>query len=136
MRVPGKRSRDASAYRSTAPEAQQMRGAVAGGTGAVGRPVVGELTAAGHEPVVPARSRGVDLVSGAGLDAAPAGAEAAPRMNTQPVAAREVARHLVDRCSLFLGAWRRSPPDRGWSIWPTWCAGCGGPATSGGWWCR
>lgn len=47
-----------------------MRIAVAGGTGVVGRYVVEELAAAGHEPVVLARSRGVDLVSGAGLDAA------------------------------------------------------------------
>ncbi|MFJ6850587.1 hypothetical protein ACIQM3_08630 [Streptomyces sp. NPDC091271] len=115
----------------------------------------------------------MDLVSGAGLDAAPAGAEAAvdvsnrtalgrgravacfgavsrnlldgegragaldgaprhavpriraphlqqmpkplavvPRMNTRPVAAREVARHLVELV-----------PARGWSNWSTWCAG-------------
>jgi uncharacterized protein YbjT (DUF2867 family) len=38
--------------------------------------VVEELAAAGQEPVVLARSQGVDLVSGAGLDAAMAGAEA------------------------------------------------------------
>ncbi|MFG2477928.1 SDR family oxidoreductase [Streptomyces fagopyri] len=53
-----------------------MRVAVAGGTGLVGRYVVEELAAAGKEPVVLARSRGVDLVTGAGLDAAVAGAEA------------------------------------------------------------
>ncbi|MFD3379116.1 MULTISPECIES: SDR family oxidoreductase [unclassified Streptomyces] len=53
-----------------------MRIAVAGGTGMVGRYVVDELVAAGHEPVVLARSRGVDLVSGAGLDAAMTGVEA------------------------------------------------------------
>ncbi|WP_033281293.1 SDR family oxidoreductase [Streptomyces sp. NRRL F-525] len=48
-----------------------MKVAVAGGTGLVGRYVVEELAAAGHEPVVLSRSRGVDLVSGgAGLDAA------------------------------------------------------------------
>ncbi|MGW1819034.1 SDR family oxidoreductase [Streptomyces sp. NPDC002125] len=47
-----------------------MRVAVAGGTGVVGRLVVGELTAAGQKPVVLARSHGVDLVSGTGLDAA------------------------------------------------------------------
>ncbi|MFE7035354.1 SDR family oxidoreductase [Streptomyces sp. NPDC057621] len=53
-----------------------MRVAVAGGTGLVGGHVVRELTAAGHEPVVLARSRGVDLVTGAGLDPAMAGVEA------------------------------------------------------------
>jgi uncharacterized protein YbjT (DUF2867 family) len=53
-----------------------MRVAVAGGTGLVGRLVVEELTAAGLEPVVLARSRGVDLVSGKGLDPAMAGVEA------------------------------------------------------------
>ncbi|MEW1829056.1 NAD(P)H-binding protein [Streptomyces sp. NPDC088196] len=48
-----------------------MKVAVAGGTGLVGRYVVEELAAAGHEPVVLSRSRGVDLVAGgAGLDAA------------------------------------------------------------------
>ena len=44
--------------------------AVAGGTGVVGRHVVEALRAAGAEPVVLARSAGVDLVTGAGLDAA------------------------------------------------------------------
>ncbi|MET9111510.1 SDR family oxidoreductase [Streptomyces zhihengii] len=53
-----------------------MRVAVAGGTGLVGRYVVEELKAAGHEPVVLARSRGVDLSTGAGLDEAIVGAEA------------------------------------------------------------
>ncbi|MEV7341106.1 NAD(P)H-binding protein [Streptomyces sp. NPDC093544] len=53
-----------------------MRIAVAGGTGLVGRLVVEELATAGQEPVVLARSRGVDLVSGAGLDAAMAGVDA------------------------------------------------------------
>lgn len=53
-----------------------MRVAVAGGTGLVGRYVVEELTAAGHHPVVLARSTGVNLVTGTGLDAALAGAEA------------------------------------------------------------
>ncbi|MFC5030750.1 SDR family oxidoreductase [Streptomyces sp. DSM 41987] len=54
-----------------------MRVAVAGGTGLVGRYVVEELTAAGHDPVVLARSRGVDLFAGgAGLDAVLEGVEA------------------------------------------------------------
>ncbi|MDQ1009080.1 uncharacterized protein YbjT (DUF2867 family) [Streptomyces sp. V4I23] len=52
-----------------------MRVAVAGGTGLAGRHVVGELRAAGHEPVVLARSTGADVTTGRGLDAALAGAE-------------------------------------------------------------
>ena len=46
------------------------RVAVAGGTGSVGRLVVAALAAAGAEPVVLARSAGVDLVTGHGLAAA------------------------------------------------------------------
>lgn len=44
-----------------------MRIAVAGGTGAVGRHVVQTLEGRGHEPVLLTRSRGIDLVDGAGL---------------------------------------------------------------------
>lgn len=50
-----------------------MRIAVAGGTGVVGRHTVEAVRAAGHEPVVLARSTGVDVTTGAGLDAALAG---------------------------------------------------------------
>jgi uncharacterized protein YbjT (DUF2867 family) len=46
-----------------------------GGTGVVGRHVVDALRAAGHEPVVIARSAGIDLVSGDGLETALAGAK-------------------------------------------------------------
>ncbi|GAA4807433.1 SDR family oxidoreductase [Nocardioides caeni] len=52
-----------------------MRIAVAGGTGLVGRMVVDEVRRAGGEPVVMARSTGVDLTTGEGLDAALAGVE-------------------------------------------------------------
>lgn len=45
-----------------------MRVAVAGGTGLVGAMVVERLSAAGHEPLVLARSAGVDLVAGTGVD--------------------------------------------------------------------
>lgn len=44
--------------------------AVAGGTGVVGRHVVASLAAAGVEPVVLARSAGVDLLTGQGLASA------------------------------------------------------------------
>lgn len=53
-----------------------MRIAVAGGTGVVGRRVVETLTEQGHEPVVLARSLGVDVATGAGLSDALAGATA------------------------------------------------------------
>ncbi|HEU5332759.1 MAG TPA: NAD(P)H-binding protein [Actinocrinis sp.] len=51
-----------------------MKIAVAGGTGWVGRLVVEALWDAGETPVVLARSTGVDLTTGAGLDEALAGA--------------------------------------------------------------
>ncbi len=53
-----------------------MRIAVAGGTGLVGSRTVAALGEAGHEAVVLARSRGTDLTTGAGLDAALVGVEA------------------------------------------------------------
>jgi uncharacterized protein YbjT (DUF2867 family) len=53
-----------------------MRIAVAGGTGVVGRHVVDAVAAAGHGPVIVARSHGVDLLTGSGLDAALAGVDA------------------------------------------------------------
>ncbi|GGJ24295.1 SDR family oxidoreductase [Streptomyces brasiliensis] len=53
-----------------------MKIAVAGGTGLAGRRVVETLRARGHAPVVLSRGHGVDLLTGSGLDAALAGAEA------------------------------------------------------------
>jgi uncharacterized protein YbjT (DUF2867 family) len=50
-----------------------MRIAVVGGTGLVGRHTVEALSRAGHEAVVVARSRGVDVTTGKGLDDALAG---------------------------------------------------------------
>jgi uncharacterized protein YbjT (DUF2867 family) len=50
--------------------------AVAGGTGWVGRLITAHVRARGHVPVVLARSGGVDLTSGAGLDDALAGVTA------------------------------------------------------------
>jgi len=49
--------------------------AVAGGTGTAGRYTLGALAAAGHEAVSLSRREGVDVVTGAGLASALAGAE-------------------------------------------------------------
>jgi uncharacterized protein YbjT (DUF2867 family) len=53
-----------------------MRVAVAGGTGLVGKALVEALRVDGHDPVVIARSTGVDLLTGEGLDTALAGVDA------------------------------------------------------------
>ncbi len=53
-----------------------MRIAVAGGTGLIGRMVCDAVAAGGDEAVVLARSVGVDVVTGDGLDAALAGVDA------------------------------------------------------------
>jgi len=52
-----------------------VRVAVAGGTGLVGKLVVAAVRAGGHEPIVLARSCGVDLTTGEGLDDALAGSD-------------------------------------------------------------
>ncbi len=53
-----------------------MRIVVTGGLGALGSHVVTSLRAFGHEPVVASRRTGVDVATGAGLDAVLDGAEA------------------------------------------------------------
>jgi uncharacterized protein YbjT (DUF2867 family) len=58
--------------------------AVAGATGRVGRHAVDVLQAQGHEVVPIARSRGVDLITGEGLDAALAGVDVAIDAATGP----------------------------------------------------
>ena len=68
-----------------------MKVAVAGGTGLTGRHVVDVLTRAGHEAVPLARARGVDLLTGAGLDAALAGVEATIDVSNVTTLKREVA---------------------------------------------
>ncbi|MGA7391985.1 MAG: hypothetical protein WBW78_04975 [Terrimicrobiaceae bacterium] len=52
-----------------------MRLAVIGGTGVAGRCIVESLRRAGHDTVVIARSRGVDVSTGRGLDDALIGVE-------------------------------------------------------------
>ncbi len=78
-----------------------MRVAVAGGTGLIGTMVVDALRSRGDTAVVLARSVGVDLLTGDGLDQALAGVEAVVDVSnivttlSRPVAAREVASALV-----------------------------------------
>lgn len=69
-----------------------MRVAVVGGTGLVGGHAVAALRAAGHEPVVLARSTGVDVVAGTGLDEGLAGVEAVVDVTSTGVADPEAAR--------------------------------------------
>jgi uncharacterized protein YbjT (DUF2867 family) len=73
-----------------------MRVAVAGGTGLTGRNVIEVLEKAGHESVVLARSKGVDLLTGAGLDAALAGAETTIDVSNVTTLKREVSVTFFD----------------------------------------
>ena len=84
-----------------------MRIAVAGGTGVVGRYVVGAIDSKGHDSVVLARSRGVDLTTGTGLDAALDGVDAVIDVaNVSTMKAAEsaawfevVTTHLLEACA-------------------------------------
>jgi uncharacterized protein YbjT (DUF2867 family) len=69
-----------------------MRIAVVGGTGLTGRYTVRALSEAGHEPVVVARSTGVDVVTGAGLERALAGVDAVIDVISLPATDRVRAR--------------------------------------------
>jgi uncharacterized protein YbjT (DUF2867 family) len=86
-----------------------MRIAVIGGTGTVGRPTVRALREAGHDVVVGARSAGVDVLTGEGLDEALAGVEAVVDVTnpwaTTPEEAREVFGGATER---LLEAGRRA----------------------------
>ena len=62
----------------------RMRVAVIGGTGLCGGHVVDALGRIGHDAVVVARSRGVDVATGEGLDDALAGAEAVIDVTNAP----------------------------------------------------
>jgi uncharacterized protein YbjT (DUF2867 family) len=61
-----------------------VRIAVAGGTGLVGRPTVEAVRRSGHDPVVLARSAGVDLTTGAGLAGALEGVDAVIDVTNTP----------------------------------------------------
>jgi catechol 2,3-dioxygenase len=61
-----------------------MRIAVVGGTGQVGNAVIAKLESAGHEAIVVARSKGVDVMTGEGLDEALTGADAVIDVSSTP----------------------------------------------------
>lgn len=69
-----------------------MRIAVIGGTGLVGREVVRVLEQRGDEPVVVARSRGIDVSTGEGLDEALAGVDAVIDVTNAPARTKDEAR--------------------------------------------
>lgn len=64
---------------------------MAGGTGVVGRHVVKAVSAAGHEPVVLARSHGVDLTTGVGLEEALDGVSAVVDVSNVTTLSRRTA---------------------------------------------
>ncbi|MCY1139044.1 NAD(P)H-binding protein [Actinoplanes sp. Pm04-4] len=68
-----------------------MRIAVAGGTGWVGKLVVEQARAAGHDVVVMSRSTGVDLITGSGLDEALRGVEVVIDVANVETLSRKVA---------------------------------------------
>lgn len=73
-----------------------MKIAIAGGTGAVGRHVTAAVSSMGHEPLVLARSTGIDLTSGEGLAAALDGvASVIDVTSTQTRSAEESARFFA-----------------------------------------
>ncbi|EPD66697.1 MULTISPECIES: SDR family oxidoreductase [Streptomyces] len=61
-----------------------MKFAVIGGTGLIGSQVVKDLRAAGHEAVPYAKSTGVDIITGQGVDEAVAGADVVVNLTNSP----------------------------------------------------
>jgi uncharacterized protein YbjT (DUF2867 family) len=86
-----------------------MRVAVVGGTGLVGRHVVRALRDAGHEPVTLARSQGVDVLTGRGLDAALAGVQSVVDVSNITTSRRAKAVEFFSRATqTLLAAERRA----------------------------
>jgi uncharacterized protein YbjT (DUF2867 family) len=81
-----------------------MRVAVVGGTGAVGRLVVSALQARGDHAVVVARSTGIDVVRGSGLDAALEGVEVVVDVANTTTAKAAEAVAFFETAGLTLGA--------------------------------
>lgn len=82
-----------------------MRVTVVGGTGAAGRQAVAALREQGHEAVAASRAAGVDLVTGDGLDAALAGADAViDATNTTAMGARASEEFFAATARTLMGA--------------------------------
>ncbi len=79
-----------------------MRIAVAGGTGTAGRHMSEAARAAGHDVVVIARSRGVDLVAGHGVDAALDGVDVVVDLANVATTREAVARPFFEATSRAL----------------------------------
>jgi uncharacterized protein YbjT (DUF2867 family) len=71
-----------------------MRIAVIGGTGVVGHHTVQALRRAGHDTVVVARARGVDVLTGEGLDDALAGVDAVIDVSNVQAPDAQAAQHF------------------------------------------
>lgn len=90
-----------------------MRIAIAGGTGLIGRLVVDETTRRGHEPVVLARSHGIDLTTGARLGEVLHGAEAVIDVTNVGTMKADASRRFFDTVTrALLDGERASGVDR------------------------
>ncbi|MBO0610341.1 SDR family oxidoreductase [Myceligenerans salitolerans] len=90
-----------------------MRVAIAGGTGLVGRAVADEAVTRGHETVVLARSRGIELTTGTGLDHALRGCTAVIDVtNVATMKAGASTRFFEDVTRTLLTAERRAGVER------------------------
>ncbi|HET6166682.1 MAG TPA: SDR family oxidoreductase [Marmoricola sp.] len=78
--------------------------AVAGGTGVVGRHVVDRVRELGHDPVVLARSKGVDVLSGTGLAAALDGVDAVVDVTNVTTVSRSTAVSFFETATTTLVA--------------------------------
>lgn len=85
-------------------EGVRVRVAVCGGTGLVGRLLVEALRQQGHEPVVLARSTGVDVVRGTGLEAALAGCDAVVDVSNREVLRAAAATAFFETATRHVGA--------------------------------
>jgi uncharacterized protein YbjT (DUF2867 family) len=81
-----------------------MRMAIAGATGMVGRELVAQAKAAGHDVVELSRSTGVDLVAGTGVDDALAGVEVVVDVTNAPATDAAAASAWFTAIGTNLGA--------------------------------